>query len=341
MKKILFLFIFLFLFTGCVSYTELNELGIINAIALSKENEEIILTASLLSPKKEEGESTYDIRFLESKGKTIDEAFQNLYLESNKKIFLSHLQLLVVDEAMAQNHLKELLSFFLENETSRNNFPIVLAKEAPPQELLQTDEASPSVEDLLLVNQTTRSESFLLTLEDLARLILEEDSSVIPVVGFNQNPIILGLAYVKGQKVEYLSLEESNAYLFLTNKIQKMNFTLEDEKITVDENNTLVTASKNQIHITFQTTLFFDGDKEKGKTLFEEEVRKRIDSLFQKLKEEDIDLLHFTTLVYRNDYPYYKTHSENLFHHLSYEITFQTKVENASLKQEGGNYESR
>ena len=73
MKKILFLIPILILLTGCNSYVELNDLGIIHTIGLEKENNSYKLYASIIEEVKEDGSPIS--KFYQIEGNTLSDSF--------------------------------------------------------------------------------------------------------------------------------------------------------------------------------------------------------------------------------------------------------------------------
>lgn len=343
-KKILLLLIILFSTTGCVSYTELNELGIISAIGISKDDDRFVVTTNFILPRKDDGESTYDTETFESSGISIDEALNNIYLKSNKKIYLSHVELVAIDTEVATNDLAKVVSFFLQNEEARNAFPIILVKDHTPQELLKLHDAPDTIQHILDINKQEYGTTFLLSLEDFAKMLLEQNTAILPVFTIEDVPTSQGLAMIEDKKLKgFLTEEESNAYLYLTNEITSLNLTVPCQKdipseLKVKENITLISNKENQIIIEIKSKI--QGDENTCllplPVLYENEITRRINLLIEKTKQENIDLLQFTKLIYRNDFNYYKKHSSNLFEHITYDIRFQTEVINHSLKSKGG-----
>ena len=117
MKKIFILLPLLFILTGCNSYIELNELGIINIISIEKNNNDYKLNATIIENIEKNG--TPISKIYESNGKTIFEAIDNLGNSLNKKIYLSHLDLLIINETIKTNELEEIINYFLNNNESR------------------------------------------------------------------------------------------------------------------------------------------------------------------------------------------------------------------------------
>ena len=94
MKKINLVIILILIFlTGCLNYTELNDIAIINTIGINKINNEFIININMLTPTKKDLDSNKSFKI---KSKNISEAFDKLYLQTSKDINLSHLELLVL-----------------------------------------------------------------------------------------------------------------------------------------------------------------------------------------------------------------------------------------------------
>ena len=94
MTKIKFIFIILFicliiLITGCSSYKEINNVLIVDGIGIDKVNDKYFV--SFYSFVENDEYKGIDIEV-----DNIDEAFRDVYLLSNKKIYLSHLDKLLL-----------------------------------------------------------------------------------------------------------------------------------------------------------------------------------------------------------------------------------------------------
>ena len=96
MKKILILLI-IFLTVGCSSYTELNNLGVIHIIGIEKIDNKYQLYASII--KEKNGDDIQSIISIVD-GNTINEAINNLSLNSNKEIYMSHLDTLLINDSL-------------------------------------------------------------------------------------------------------------------------------------------------------------------------------------------------------------------------------------------------
>ncbi|MEG2448087.1 MAG: Ger(x)C family spore germination protein [Bacilli bacterium] len=334
-KKINYLIILIFfslISTGCISYTELNELGIISAIGIDIEADKFLLSTNFIIPKKEQGESSYTTKTITSTGKSIDEALNNIYLSSNKKIYLSHLNFVAISEAVAKEHLEETYTFFLENAEARNAFPIILIKDSTPLKLLEITDKPDNITNLLETNEEKHGTTMFISMEDFVKRLLN-GNAVLPSITVKSIPEVTDLAIMKNNKLQdYLSETSSNAYLFLTNKIKEMNLTIKNKdkniELKVEENETIISNKKNKIFIEIKSKISssLDQDNKKISLLYEEEIKKRIINLLDKTKADNLDILQFSNYIKKNDYPYYKKNKSNLFKNLIYEISFKIEV---------------
>ena len=129
MKKIFILPVFIFLLTGC-NYTELNQISIITLLTIDKEQDEYIIQ-SLTTDENIEVLKKY-----EGRGKTINTALNDLDLKLNKKIYLSHLQTIIISEKLAKEGIFPILNYFLKNENVRDNFYLLVAENTDGKKIL-------------------------------------------------------------------------------------------------------------------------------------------------------------------------------------------------------------
>ena len=122
MKKMIIIFI-LFL-TGC-NYTELNNLSIIKTIGISYQDNNYILYAQLIDTNDKDSPTKTTIITVS------DNSFTNLFSalkkQVNKKIFYSHIDLLILDFSLKDNNYKDIIKYFISNNEFRNDFQCILS----------------------------------------------------------------------------------------------------------------------------------------------------------------------------------------------------------------------
>ena len=121
MKKILLLF--LFIITGCTNYTDLKNLSIIKSIGIDYDNSYTIYAQIYDEIKKDEIPKT---KVISAKANTLENAFKNLEREANKKIYFSHIDLLVLNTNLTYQY-KDIISYFLNNNDFRNDYLCIIS----------------------------------------------------------------------------------------------------------------------------------------------------------------------------------------------------------------------
>ena len=122
MKKILLLLIFII--TGCTQYNDLKELTIIKSIGINYEDNYHVYAQIIDSIDEQKNPK---MKTIESNGKTITESFHNLEKLISKDVFLSHVDLLVLDKDLNSNNYQEIITYFINNNSFRNDFYCVFS----------------------------------------------------------------------------------------------------------------------------------------------------------------------------------------------------------------------
>ena len=119
------LIILILLTSGCMKYTDLGKLSIVKNIGISHDNKEYTLYAEIYDEIKKDNDPKTII--IETKGKTINELFINLNLLSQKEIFLSHIDLLILDLNLEEKNYRDIIDYFINNQYLRNDFLCILS----------------------------------------------------------------------------------------------------------------------------------------------------------------------------------------------------------------------
>lgn len=135
MKKIKLLILLLvpLILSGCYNYRELNDLGIMTAVSIDydEENDNFNIIAQLVNPVKQQDTTSIGepiIVNFESSAKSVQEAFRKVIVESPRKIYGSHLQIVILSETVAQEHLPDVLDFIIRDPELRAEFKVIIAR---------------------------------------------------------------------------------------------------------------------------------------------------------------------------------------------------------------------
>ncbi|MEK3722823.1 Ger(x)C family spore germination protein [Paenibacillus sp. FSL H8-0034] len=136
------LVIILLVLTGCWNRRELNEISIATAIGIDKNGDQFIVSVQLLNPdeiaaKKGGGQSLPVITQQIASGGTIFESIRQLSTITPRKIYSSHLRILVIGEELARSGIAEVLDVLSRDPELRTDFYIIVARDAKASEVLE------------------------------------------------------------------------------------------------------------------------------------------------------------------------------------------------------------
>ena len=136
---ILFIIIILTsLLSGCWNYRDLEDLSIVSGIGLDlKEKDEIIMTAqiintsSLKSGESGSGSGSADqtVRVTTSTGNTVFQALRNFIPQASRRLYLSHMQVLIIGQDAAKKGVYPLIDLFVRNHESRPGIRLLISHE--------------------------------------------------------------------------------------------------------------------------------------------------------------------------------------------------------------------
>jgi len=124
--------------TGCMSRVELKDLGIVSGLGIDKLEDGYRVTAQILNPAAIAGDggAQLPVYSFSAEGQSIHEAYNKLDHIGSAALFLSHLNVIVIDEAFAEAGFAPLLNFSLRHAEIRPDMTIVVAKEESAQDIL-------------------------------------------------------------------------------------------------------------------------------------------------------------------------------------------------------------
>lgn len=266
-KYLIIILIPLFL-SGCYNYRELNDLGITTAVSIDydKDKNSFNVIAQLINPvKQQDATSSGEPVFVsfQSEGKTIQEAFRLIILDSPKQLYGSHLQIVILSEEAVQSKLPEILDFFIRDPELRSEFKVIIAKnnESLKSISIQTLLDNLSSSNLLASLETQSKKVGIATIQTLNEitnmylnphleiimpsLILEgniqegESQENVTNTTSKANVFISTTAIFKDNKlITYLTEEESKALNLIKGDLEDtiLNVNIDDDYIVFEPN---------------------------------------------------------------------------------------------------------
>lgn len=223
MKKIILIILILFLITGCSSYIELNDLAIIDIIAIQKNNNNYKLSISYIE-EIDKDSLTPKTKIIEKESSNIFLAFDELKLNINKKIYLSHLNMLIIDNSIKTKEIDEIINYFLNNQDSREDFLVIYSDEI--ENIMQNSKFQ-EINDLVKINYQETSKVIYTTMYDLIKNYYNNKSFYLTKVNYDQNISTNGIIEFKNNN--YTNLEENEGIFinYILNNLDTYSYTYE------------------------------------------------------------------------------------------------------------------
>ncbi|BBU38045.1 hypothetical protein APP_03370 [Aeribacillus pallidus] len=140
-KKMLLFAVVLLLLSGCWNRRELNTIAIQVGLGIDKEGDQYVVTSQIVNPSQiamlmSKGDKTPVMTYQE-KGHTIIEAIRRMTTAVPRRIYSSHLRILVIGEELAKEGIGEVLDLLSRDHEMRTDFYITVAKDAKAGDILK------------------------------------------------------------------------------------------------------------------------------------------------------------------------------------------------------------
>jgi len=141
------LFVFLTLPAGCWDQREVEQLGIVLATAVDKgQGDQLEVHVQVVIPRALAGGGmggmggggmiTRPYRHYSAPGSTVFEAMRRLSMEAPRRLFYAHNQVILIDEGVARERLREVLDFFDRSTQIRRHVWVLITKPGQVHEVL-------------------------------------------------------------------------------------------------------------------------------------------------------------------------------------------------------------
>lgn len=138
--KVLLIIIVAFSFIGCWGRRSLKDLMPIAAFGIDKKEDKYILTSQLINVSEiasKKGDSQSAVTVYSTEGRSISEAFRKLTTKAPRRLYASHLRVLVFGEEFAKEGINDALNFFVRDPDLRSDFYMLVAKDKRASEVLK------------------------------------------------------------------------------------------------------------------------------------------------------------------------------------------------------------
>ncbi|RED60230.1 Ger(x)C family spore germination protein [Cohnella lupini] len=128
-----------FLLSGCWSRKELNELSVVIGLGVDKLEDGYEVSLQVVDPSQMSRNRSAErsaVIVISEKAPTLFEALRKATTKSPRKLYLSHIHMLLFDEEAARTGINEPLDFLLRDHQVRPDFYIAVAKDFKAKEVL-------------------------------------------------------------------------------------------------------------------------------------------------------------------------------------------------------------
>lgn len=353
MSKKIFILLLVLLLTGCYDHKELNTIAILTATEINKINNEYIINAQVVNPQSKDSINKQAPFFIYTgKGKTIQEAYRQIKLQSSRFLYPNHLQILIINENLAKEDVSQVIDFYLRTPHIRTEFNILIGKQNNILNITTPidDISSTSILQTMKTNNKYLGVTNLITFNEFANMSIDKHLEIIlpsiestnykeesQTTENTENTTTdsmykLGtLAVFKENQLKgYLTEKESITYNVIKNKTQTTLVTYECEKdkyMTIEmtqlksnikTNNKKINISINMSGNVNETMCKLSLDNEKNI----EQLQKKLENYLEQeittninniRKTYNSDIFGFLDLIYKTDYNTYKEIKNNWY----------------------------
>jgi spore germination protein KC len=203
-KAIWLLLILLLILPGCWSRKELNELAVVAALGVDTHKSGFLVTAQVINSseigKQRSSVGATPVVTYQAVGITIPDALQRVLSQAPRQLYLSHLRVLVLGEALARSGISDVLDYVSRSPDFRTDFFMLVAQHSKARDVLNvltSFEPIPanSLFSSILVSHKNWAATGMITLQ---QYITELERA-------GSNPILSGVRVIGSQAVGYSS----------------------------------------------------------------------------------------------------------------------------------------
>lgn len=370
MKTKLIIFIsLLFILTGCYNYSELNELAIANGISIDyKDNKYIvsILMANSHKATNNTSENQASTSLFQGEGSTIDEAITSLELTLPKKLYLGHVNIIVLDYNYAEKGLYDFFDYATKNSELIKKLCVVISKDTEAYKVLATLsplEMFSSKNIIANIDTTNKSVGTIynVKLSEVLYKYLEKGMEfIIPTVTIKgssddatkedniKDPIskahlnVLTFSIFKNDKlVDIVSINESKGINILTNKTTNLKIMKDNYSATLNSLKCKLDYKDNKINIKVKFSYVINSikdiditnknEKDKLTKEIEREVHSYIKEAIDITVNKNTDSIGFGNLIYKHKPKYYESIKDDYLNNLDFNIEVKGSLESIGV----------
>ncbi len=346
MKKIILIIMVLFFITGCYDFKELDELAIINTIAIDYIDNEYYVTLEIIDDSKssDSKESSEEkVYYIDAKAKRLSDAFYILETKITREPFYAHVELLVISNQILEHKFDEVADYILRSPKISSTVNLIVSKKELASELINHQTKSTKIASKiikgLIENDLNNNAAKDLYFHDIVSDYLSYGiDAYLPCASFIENTFIFDeLAILNGKKIAtYIDSEDIKSFNILNNNIKNINVHTDntsvrmyngETKISIEDKiNIKVNLMASLIEYNSETQL---ANKEKLEELnkkYEEIMKKKLTNFYNTIKHYESDILGINERYYKKE-----KEKKDVFKQLPIELEVIVTIEKIGL----------
>lgn len=284
---ILFIGLILIVITGC-SNNEINNIMIIDSIGIDKDNDKYLMSFNTYI-----GNDKYEV--ITIKVDSLDKSFEDIYLKANKKIYLSHLNLLFLSSNLDNLDITNIINTFNNKSDLRGSFQVIMVDDYN-KDILK--ENSLNIINLIKNNHHEIGSISPTSFNNIVSNYLDMGISYIPVINHNLN--IIGTHSLFDEYAFY-NIDESKYLNLVLDKSNDLILNIDNEEVKVRDIDIFYQINNSNIKIKIYMKYISNLEEINIKNYILDNINKFLNS--------EINLNYFKSLIKKYDYSNY---SDNL-----------------------------
>lgn len=308
--KVVLLIISSFMLGGCFDYQELNDTNIINGIGVDYQEDKYIVNLEIIKFDKSEGNGSIKTEVVKGEGENFAQAMNEAIANSNKKVNLKHVNLLMISENLAKEEgINEVVDYMLRDVRMSSTFFTVVT--ANPEEVLHKKLENDSISTKIVNDiEDNIGKNRINNIDILVSAIINEKIDIaLPYIELDEDYIIAKeITYFKGDKM--IDKVDGKIYNFLVLDEGDTTFEANGTVINVYKKDIKYKVLKDKVVISLSgmgrvEKINADLNLEKYKTYQEVEdaikpvIQEEVSSFLDDTLSQEVDLLGLKDLYYK------------------------------------------
>lgn len=196
--------------TGCWNRRELNDLAITVALGIDRIGDEFQVSAQLVNPgeiaaRKGSTSKGAPVVTYSKTGGTVFEALRKMTTESPRKLYLSHLRMLIISESLAKEGIAKLLDVLSRAHELRTDFFIVIARGSSAKEMLEIYTVPQEIIPANHMFKTIDTSSALWAASGKKTI----DELISDMISKGKEPVLTGIGIAGDRNIQETNTEEN------------------------------------------------------------------------------------------------------------------------------------